>query len=417
VLDRKGVQNFHAWIRTSIAEGKPLDQFVREILHARGSTYTSPATNYYRAIRDPVSRGEDTAQLFLGVRLKCAQCHNHPFDRWTQDDYYGWAVVFARVDYKVLENRRTDKNDKHEFVGEQIVYESSSGDVKDPRGDRQVKPTLLGASTIPDGASRIDTLAQWVTSPKNPFFAKAQVNRIWFHLMGRGLVDPVDDFRPTNPASHPELLDMLADDFVAHHYDVRYMIKLIMSSQAYAVSSEPNATNADDEINYSHAIPRRLTAEQLLDAQHQVTGVPAEFTGYPKGMRAGEIPGVRVARRGRISQADMFLSTFGKPAREIVCECERSTDTTLGQTFQLISGPEIAHMLAEPDNRIGALIKAGKSDDQVVTELYWSALTRPPTVEERSAMVNHVQDSKDRRKGLEDVLWAILNAKEFVLRR
>jgi hypothetical protein len=160
-----------------------------------------------------------------------------------------------------------------------------------------------------------------------------------------------------------------------------------------------------------------LTAEQLLDAQHQVTGVPAEFTGYPKGMRAGEIPGVRVARRGRISQADMFLSTFGKPPRELVCECERSTDTTLGQTFQLISGPEIAHMLAEPDNRIGALIKEGKSDEEVVTELYWSALTRPPTVEERSAMVNHVQDSKDRRKGLEDVLWAILNAKEFVLRR
>jgi hypothetical protein len=416
-LDRKGVQNFHHWIRQSIAENKPLDQFVREILDARGSTYTSPATNYYRAIRDPVSRGEATAQLFLGVRLKCAQCHNHPFDRWTQDDYYGWADVFARVDYKVLENRRTDKNDKHEFVGEQIVYESTDGDVKDPRGDRQVKPTLLGAEKIPANASRIDALAQWVTSPKNPFFAKAQVNRIWYHLMGRGLVDPVDDFRPTNPASHPELLDMLADDFVAHHYDVRYMIKLIMTSQAYAVSSDANATNADDEINYSHAIPRRLTAEQLLDAQHQVTGVPAEFTGYPKGMRAGQIPGVRVARRGKVSQADLFLTTFGKPPRELVCECERSTDTTLGQTFQLISGPEIAHMLAEPDNRIGALIKSGKNDADIVTALYWSALTRPPTVEERSAMVNHIQDSKDRRKGLEDVVWALLNAKEFVLRR
>lgn len=416
-LDRKGVQNFHHWIRQSVAENKPLDQFVREILDARGSTYTSPATNYYRAIRDPVSRGEATAQLFLGVRLQCAQCHNHPFDRWTQDDYYGWADVFARVDYKVLENRRTDKNDKHEFIGEQIVYESTDGDVKDPRGDRQVKPTLLGAAKIPANSSRIDTLADWVTSPDNPFFARAQVNRIWFHLMGRGLVDPVDDFRPTNPASHPELLDMLAKDFVAHHYDVRYMIKLIMSSQAYALSSQPNATNADDEINYSHAVPRRLTAEQLLDAQHQVTGVPAEFTGYPKGMRAGQIPGVRTARRGKVSQADMFLTTFGKPPRELVCECERSTDTTLGQTFQLISGPEIAHMLAEPDNRIGALIKSGKNDAEAITELYWSALTRPPTEEELSAMVNHVQDSKDRRKGLEDVVWALLNAKEFVLRR
>ncbi|MDB5318638.1 MAG: hypothetical protein JWN40_269 [Phycisphaerales bacterium] len=371
-LDRKGVQNFHHWIRQGIAQNKPLDQFVRELLAARGSTYTSPATNYYRANRDPVVRGEATAQLFLGVRLQCAQCHNHPFDRWTQDDYYGWADVFARVDYKVLENRRGDKNDKHEFVGEQIVYEAREGDVKDPRGDRSVKPLLLGAGTeVSNDASRIDALANWVTSPANPFFAKAQVNRIWFHLMGRGLVDPVDDFRPTNPASHPELLDALAKDFVAHKYDVRYMIRLIMSSQAYGLSSEPNATNADDEINYSHAIPRRLTAEQLLDAQHQVTGVPAEFNGYPRGMRAGEIPGVRVtkARKSRPSQADMFLVTFGKPARELVCECERSMDTTLGQAFQLISGPEIASLLADSDNRLTQLIKSGKTDGEAVAEL------------------------------------------------
>jgi hypothetical protein len=418
-LDRKGVQNFHHWIRQGIVENKPLDQFVRELLSARGSTYTSPATNYYRANREPVVRGEATAQLFLGVRLQCAQCHNHPFDRWTQDDYYGWADMFARVDYKVLENRRTDKNDKHEFVGEQIVYEAPSGDVKDPRGDRSVKPLLLGAGPAPANASRIDALAQWVTSPENPFFAKAQVNRIWFHLMGRGLVDPVDDFRPTNPASHPELLEMLAKDFIAHKYDVRYMIRLIMTSQAYGLSSEPNTTNADDEINYSHAIPRRLTAEQLLDAQHQVTGVPAEFNGYPKGMRAGEIPGVRVARarRSRPSQADMFLVTFGKPARELVCECERSMDTTLGQAFQLISGPEIASLLSDPENRLTQLIKSGMTDEDAVAELYWAALTRPPTDEERSAMVNHVHEAKDRRKGLEDVAWALLNAKEFVLRR
>jgi hypothetical protein len=417
-LDRKGVQDFYHWIRQSVAENKPLDEFVRELLSARGSTYTSPATNYYRAIRDPVERGEASAELFLGVRLKCAQCHNHPFDRWTQDDYYGWADVFARVNYKVLENRRTDKNDKHEFIGEQIVYEADNGDVKDPRGDRAVKPLLLGAQQIPSDASRIDALAQWVTSPKNPFFAKAQVNRIWYHLMGRGLVDPVDDFRPTNPASHPELLDRLANDFVAHHYDVRYMIRLIMSSQAYGLSSQPNESNADDEINYSHAIPRRLTAEQLLDAQHQVTGVPAEFSGYPKGMRAGEIPGVRAkSRRFKPSQADMFLTTFGKPPRELVCECERSSDTTLGQTFQLISGPEIAGMLSTADNRIGDLIKSQKTDEDAVAELYWAALTRPPTDEERSAMCNHVHESKDRRKGLEDVAWALLNAKEFVLRR
>jgi hypothetical protein len=419
-LDRKGVQNFHHWIRQSFAENRSLDQFVRELLASRGSTYMVPATNYYRANREPVVRGEATAQLFLGVRLQCAQCHNHPFDRWTQDDYFGWADVFARVDYKIIENRRTDTNDKHEFIGEQIVFEGDEGDLKDPRGDRQVKPRLLGCATgVADDASRMESVAQWVTSPENPFFARAQANRIWFYLMGRGLVDPIDDFRPTNPASHPALLDALAKDFVEHHYDVKYLIRLIMNSQAYGLSSTPNATDADDEINYSHAIPRRLTAEQLLDAQHQVTGVPAEFTGYPKGMRAGEIPGVRVARgkRSRPSEADMFLVTFGKPQRLLVCECERSTDTTLGQAFQLISGPEIARLLSEPENRLTELLKQNRSDEEIVEELYWSSLTRPPTDEERSAMVRHVASAGDRRKGLEDVLWALLNAKEFVLRR
>jgi hypothetical protein len=419
-LDHKGVQNFHHWIRQSIAENKPLDQFVREILSARGSTYTDPATNYYRAIRDSVSRGESTAQLFLGVQLKCAQCHNHPFDRWTQDDYYGWADVFARVNYKVLENRRTDTNDSHEFVGEQIVYEASDGEVKDPRGDRTVRPRLLGADLpLSTDAGRLDPLAAWVTSPDNPYFARAQVNRIWFHLMGRGLVDPVDDFRPTNPPSHPELLDALAKDFVAHKYDVKYLLRLIMNSQTYAMSGEPNETNADDEINYSHVLPRRLTAEQLLDAEHEVIGVPAEFAGYPKGMRAGQIPGVRQnrSRDRRTSQADMFLVTFGKPARQLVCECERSSDTTLGQTFQLISGPEIAKLLSDPANRLAALLKAPESDEQAIEELYWAALTRPPTYEENKAMAEHLHSSKDRRKALEDVAWALLNAKEFVLRK
>jgi mono/diheme cytochrome c family protein len=420
-LDRKGVQNFHRWIRQSVATNKPLDQFAREILSARGSTYAQPAANYYRANRDPVTRGEATAQLFLGIRLQCAQCHNHPFDRWTQDDYYGWADVFARVNYKILENRRTDENDKHEFVGEQIVYESRDGDVKDPRGaDRAVKPRLLGTSKpLADDTSRLDALAAWVTSPGNPYFAKAQVNRIWFHLMGRGIVDPIDDFRPTNPPSHPQLLDALAKDFVDHHYDVKHLIRTIMNSRTYALASEPNPTNAADETNYSHALPRRLTAEQLLDAQHQVTGVPTEFAGYPRGMRAGEMPGVRIARsRGsRPTQADMFLVTFGKPARQLVCECERSTDATLGQTFQLISGPEIAKMLSAPDNRLAQLLDSNRPADQLVDDLYWSALSRPPTEDERNIMTAHVRSAPSARKGLEDVTWALLNSKEFVLRR
>jgi len=422
-LDRKGVQNFHHWIRESVAQNKPLDQFVRELVGSRGSTYANPPANYYRANRDAVTRGEATAQVFLGVRLQCAQCHNHPFDRWTQDDYYGWADVFARVDYKVFENLRRDINDSHEFIGEQVVYEKSEGDVKDPRAGHTPKPRLLGvADCIDDNQDRLDELAQWITSPQNPFFAKAQVNRVWFHLMGRGIVDPIDDFRATNPPSHPALLDALAKDFVDHHYDVRYIIKLIMASRTYALSAEPNDTNAGDESNFSHMIARRLTAEQLLDAQHQVADVPEEFTGYPKGMRAGQIPGVRVVaaggrRGGRPSMADNFLVTFGKPPRLLVCECERSTDTTLGQTFQLISGPELSKLLTDSTNRLGKLIEAGKSDQQIVEELYWAALTRPPTSDESKALNEHVQKAPDRRKGLEDVAWALLNAKEFVLRR
>jgi hypothetical protein len=271
---------------------------------------------------------------------------------------------------------------------------------------------------VGDQQDRLDAVAAWVTSPANPFFARAQVNRIWYHLMGRGLVDPIDDFRPTNPPSHPELLDLLAKDFTAHGYDVRYMIRLIMRSQAYALSPEPNETNADDEINYSHVIPRRLTAEQLLDAQHQVAEVPAEFAGYPKGMRAAQVPGVKVThKRDPVSKADQFLLTFGKPPRTLVCECERSGDTTLGQTFQLISGPEIAQVIADPSNRLARLLKEGRSNEQIIEELYLAALTRPPTSEELGTFAEYVKNSQDRRKGLEDVTWAMFNAKEFVLRR
>lgn len=417
-LDRKGVQLFHAWIRDGIAANKPIDQFVRELVSAKGSTYTNPPANYYRANRDPLTRGEATAELFMGVRLQCARCHNHPFDRWTQDDYYNWADVFARVDYKVIENKRTDKNDNHEFVGEQIVLEKETGDVEDPRPGRSTRPMLLGVyEPVPKDKSRLDAVAAWITSPKNPGFARTQVNRIWFNLMGRGLVDPVDDFRATNPATHPKLLDLLAGEFVSHGYDARYIIRLIMNSRAYALSSEPNDTNRDDELNYSHVIPRRLTAEQMLDAAHQVMQVPAEFNGYTTGTRAGQLSGVRIPRKETPTLADKFLVTFGKPPRLLVSECERSSETSLGQAFQLISGPEIAGMLSNPDNRIGQMIAAKKADGQIIEELYLAALGRPPTAAEAQALVDHVSHAASRRAGLEDVAWALLNAKEFVLRK
>jgi hypothetical protein len=417
-IDRTGVQAFHKWIRDGIAANKPLDQFARELVSARGSTYKNPPANYYRANRDPLTRGEATAELFVGVRLQCARCHNHPFDHWTQDDYYNWADVFARVDYKIIENKRTDKNDSHEFVGEQIVLEKDKGDIDDPRPGRTTRPMLLGmAEPIPSDKSRLDAVAEWITSPKNPGFARTQVNRIWFNLMGRGLVDPVDDFRATNPATHPKLLALLADEFIAHGYDVRHIIRLIMNSRVYSLSSQPNDTNADDELNYSHVVPRRLTAEQLLDAAHQVMQTPAQFTGYDKGIRAGQLSGVHIPRKEVPTAADKFLITFGKPPRLLVSECERSNETSLGQAFQLISGPEMAKMLSDPDNRIGKMIAVGKSDGQIIEELYLAALSRPPTAEESQALCEHVSHAASRRDGLEDAAWALLNAKEFVLRK
>ncbi len=418
-LDRKGVQNFHHWIRQSFAENKPLDQFAREIIASRGSTYAQPAGNWFRSLRDPVSRAEATAQVFLGTRLLCAQCHNHPFDRWTQDDYFNWTSLFARVQYRVLENNKRDRLDSHEFVGEQVVVMARDGEVKNARTGKDAAPRFLGADAVGDDADRLEALAVWLTSAENPRFAKSQVNRVWFHLMGRGIVDPIDDFRPTNPPSHPALLDALAKDFVAHKFDLRYLIRLIMNSRAYQLASEPNDTNRDDEVNYSHVVPRRLAAEQMLDAQHQALGVPPKFTGYPVGLRAAQIPGVAAVsrREGRASMDDKFLTVFGKPMRLLTCECERSGETTMNQAFQFVTGPAINELLSAPDNRLGKMLAANKSPGEMMDELYWTALNRPPTDKELRENVTYLDKAKDKRAALEDITWGLLNAKEFVLRR
>jgi hypothetical protein len=439
LLDRKGIETFYRWIRQSIATNKPLDRFVRELVAARGSSYQSPAANFYRAIRDPVARAEAVSQLFLGTQLRCAQCHNHPFDRWTQNDYYDWASLFARVNYKVLENRRRDNNDGHEFKGEQIVYFAEKGDVKNPRTGKAAEPRFLGEdepmSTLEskhDGRSpetdglpdrsdieELDALAAWITSPANPFFARAQVNRIWFHLMGRGIVDPIDDFRPTNPASHPALLDALADDFVKHGFDLRHVIRLIMSSRTYQLSAAPNDTNREDDLNFSRAYVRRLSAEQLLDCESEVVGAPVKFNGYPVGLRAAQLPGALTERKRdqRKTEVDQFLEVFGKPPRLLTCECERSGETTMSQAFQMISGPAMNELLDESDNRLAKLADPGKTGREAIEELYWSALTRPPTEAESAKAAALLEKAKDRRRALEDLTWALLNAKEFVLRK
>jgi hypothetical protein len=421
VLDAKGVRLFHGWVRRCIAEGKPLNEFARELIAARGSTYANPPANYYRALRDPQARAEATAQVFLGVRLQCARCHNHPFDTWTQDDYHRLAAFFARVRYRIVENRRRDKFDQHEFDGEQVVYQGRAGELTRPGTKEVLAPRFLGGPTPALGprGDRLKTLADWVARPDNPFFARAQVNRVWYHLMGRGIVDPNDDFRDSNPPANALLLDALARDFVDHHFDLRHLVRVIMTSRTYQLSAVPDDTNADDEANFSHALVRPLQAEQLLDAVAHVTGGRLKFDGFPEGTRAGQLPGVGANRRRgrRAGDPEQFLAAFGKPVRLLSCECERSEDTTLAQAFQLINGPAVNALLAQHDNRLGRLLAAGKSDAEIIEELYLSALCRYPGEEEKRRAAEVVGRSKDRRAALEDVLWGLVNAKEFLLRR
>lgn len=420
-LDRKGVQNFYAWIRAGIAGDKPLDQFARELIASRGSTYLVPAANYYRAMRDPIMRAESTAQIFLGTRLQCSKCHNHPFDRWTQDDYYSWANLFARVEYRVLENRRRDMNDGHEFDGEQLVLMARQGDVKDPRSDKPLPPKFLGdaASAPTPDADRLLALADWLASAQNPRFVETTANRIWFHLVGRGIVDPIDDFRATNPPSNPPLLAALSADLVEHRFSLRHLVRTIMNSTVYQLSSIAGESTRDDDIHFSWARESRLSAEQLADALSQVTGVPLSFSGYPAGMRAGEIPGVNAVRDREQppTLADQFLKTFGKPPRLQACECERTSEPTLSQAFQLVSGPLVNELLSRRDNRLGRLAESGRRTDEIVDELFWSALSRPPTDEELRDARAYVNSTGDRRDHLEDLLWGLINSNEFLLRK
>lgn len=420
VLDAKGVRAFHGWIRDSIATNKPVSQFVHDLITARGSTYDNPAANFYRANRSADVRAEATAQLFLGTRMQCAKCHNHPYDRWTQNDYYSFAAFFAPIDYKIIENNPRDENDKMMFIGEQLVVMNSKNQVKHPDGGRVMKPAFLGDAKQPaeSKGDSLESLAQWMTSGDNRRFAAAQINRIWFHLMSKGIVDPIDDFRDTNPPSNGPLLDALTRAFIKSNYDLRAMVKLICTSRTYQRASQPTADNEEDQSNFSHAFVRRLTAEQMLDAMSGALDAPVAFNGVPRGYRAAQIPGVAAIYRDRDpAPGDRFLRLFGKPPRLVACECERSNDTALGQVFELTSGETINDLLTHDDNRIAQMLREKKNDDQIIDELYWAALSRAPSETERGAAKSLLANVKDRRTGIEDIAWGLLNAKEFVLRR
>src|SRR5213076_1205480 len=288
------------------------------------------------------------------------------------------------------------------------IYVDRAGEVQQPRTLQMMKPKFMGGATpeIPPGQDRRVALANWMASGDNPFFAKSIINRIWFHLNGKGIVDPVDDFRDSNPSANDELLDTLAKDFVASKFDVKHMIKVIMTSRTYQLSAETNDFNKDDNKYFSHAVTKLLTAEQLLDALCKATEVPEKFAGLPLGTRATQLPD------GEINHP--FLKTFGQPARELACECEREGDSNLAQALQLINGPTVNDRLRNATNRIGRLVAAKKTDREILDELYYAALSRPPFDDEKKLALAHVTKGADKRKAWEDVLWALINTREFL---
>ena len=401
LIETKGTLAFHRWIKGNIERDVPLDQFVRDLLTADGSSLRNPAANYYRISRDPESAVESTAQLFLGVRIQCAKCHNHPFERWTQDDYYGFAAFFARV------NRKPGG-----LPGDEVVFHGTQGEVKQPRTGVVLLPKALGGPTYADSPTdpgdRRDNLATWLTGADNPFFAKSLANRVWYHLMGRGVVEPVDDFRDSNPASNDELLAALAANLTSNGFQLKPLIRAITTSQAYGLSAQPQGANAADTIYFSHAYARLLPAEVLLDAISTVTATSTPFDNLPKGTRAVQIPDGRTE--------NTFLKTFGRPARELACECERETDSNLSQALQLIGGATLNGKLRDDSGRMARLAASNLDPAAIAQDLYRVALSRDPTPGEAAAATRHFAATPDRRQATEDLAWAIINSKEFLFR-
>jgi hypothetical protein len=403
----KGTQVFQHWIRERVEQNTPFDQVVRDLVTARGSTFTEAPANFYRVARDPQNLAETTAQLFFGVRMQCAKCHNHPFERWTQDDYYSLAAFFARVKQKA---DPMQPGPNPQTPGAEVIYTDRGGEVTQPRTGKVMPPKFMGGdiAKVADGQDRREALAAWMTSGTNPFFARALANRVWFHVMGRGVVEPVDDFRDSNPSVNDDLLSFLTRDLVSHQFDIKHLIRTIMNSRSYQLSATANDGNKDDTRYFSHAVSRLLTAEQLLDAICQSTEMPEKFAGLPAGTRATQLPD------GEVN--NLFLKTFGQPARELACECERESDSNLAQALQLINGPTINDKLRSPTNRVGRLMNEKKTDSEILADLYLNTLSRLPSAEDQKIAMAHLAKVKDRRRGFEDLHWALINAKEFLFR-
>ena len=403
---------FHAWMRDGLLANKPYDETVRQILAATGTIVANPAVAWYKRVKEPNQQIEDVAQLFLGVRMQCAQCHHHPFERWSQHDYYSLAAFFSQVGRKPTA-----------IAGEDLIFHKRGiAQTENKKTRLPVKPAALGQPALdilPDEDPRL-RLADWMGDKTNPFFARALVNRYWKHFFKRGLVEPEDDIRDSNPASNPELLDALAQHFVSSGFDLKELVRVITQSRTYQLSAMPNEHNGVDRQKFSHYYPKRMQAEVLLDAIDQLTGARSDFADLPPGTRAISLPD------NSYNRASPFLKVFGRPESSSVCECERVQSSSLAQSLHLMNAADVKAKLAASAGRAERLAKAEVSEVGRIRELYLAAFAREPDDEEMRIALGHLAKPRtdasgkvldpqsSKRQALEDLMWALVNTKEFL---
>jgi hypothetical protein len=400
-LGEKGVWSFREWLRQQVAHDRPWNEMAFDLVTGVGSTVDAPQSAFWRIAREPNQAVENMTHLFLGIRFNCNKCHDHPFERWTQGDYYHLAAYFTQVGIS-----------KGDRADDEVVYQSrDGGEMLHPKTRQVMQPrfpfTHAGLPKESTGNRRAQ-LARWLTAPENPYFAKAMANRLWAFLNGRGIIDPVDDIRSTNPPINPALLDALTEDFIKSGFDARRLMRRIVTSETYQRTSVPNESNKHDEQNFSHAVPRRVPAEALLDSLVQATGVPEAFGGAPAGFRAAQLPDANVTSE--------FLKLFGKPQRMDACECERDNTSNMLQALNFINGKSILTRVKSANARPALLLKDKLTDEALVTELYLWSLARSPNAQEREAAMAFVKSyDGDRTAAAQDLMWALLNSKDFLL--
>ena len=402
-LSERGVHSWHRWLVRAMADDRPLDQFARELLTAQGNTLNKPAAGFYRVARTPEEVAENFAQLFLGVRVQCARCHNHPFESITQTDYFGLAAYFAQVQRKGAKF----------MLDDEVIY-LSPGEVRNPQTRKNQEPIAFGspAGKLTADDDRRARLADWLTQADNPYFAPSLVNRVWFHLLGQGIVEPVDDFRATNPPSNPELLRALSADFVKNGYRLKPLLRTILYYRTYqlAASGPPQSPFAARADRYfTTARVKMLSAEQVLDAVSLATGVPEPFKSYPLGTKAIELA------EGGVNHP--FLQAFAKPVRDVSCECAREEDPSLPQVLHLLNNAVLLGKLTSPEGRSAVWLREDKDDKRVIEKIYLATLSRRPSAAETEIAIRHLAHlNGDRVKAMQDLQFALINSNEFLLR-